>query len=350
MKEKIYKLINQLYFEHDLREEDLVYLLDNLEDETRTYLLGLAYDTRNNHYGKAVYMRGLIEFTNYCKRECKYCGINAYNKDAKRYRMSKKDILSTCSIGYKLGFRTFVLQGGEDPYFTDKRICDIVRTVKERFSDVAVTLSLGERSRESYKVMKMAGADRFLLRHETSNPDLYRWLHPFSSLDSRIECLHSLKYTGFQTGAGFMVGLPWYTNRDYARDLRFLKELEPEMIGIGPFIPHSSTSMKDYRPGSLDQTVLMLAILRLLLPKVLLPATTALASVDTRGRKKGLDAGANVIMPNLTPLRYRGDYSLYNNKKSTGSESAEALKMIKQELESYGYMADMSRGDSKMCD
>lgn len=350
MNKRVYKLINDLYFDHDLREEDLLYLLDNMESEDRDYLLGLAYNTRNSHYGKTVYMRGLIEFTNYCKRECKYCGINTFNKDVKRYRMTKKEILDTCELGYRLGFRTFVFQGGEDPYFTDKRICDIVKAVKKLFPDVAITLSLGERPIESYRAIKLAGADRYLLRHETSNPSLYRWLHPFSSLDSRVGCLCSLKYTGFQTGAGFMVGLPWYTNKDYARDLRFLKDLKPEMIGIGPFIPHSSTSMKDYSPGTLDQTVLMLALIRLLLPKVLLPATTALASIGQMGRKKGLDAGANVIMPNLTPIKYRGDYSLYNNKKSTGSESAESLRLIRQELEAYGYRADMSRGDSKMCD
>nr|WP_314276885.1 [FeFe] hydrogenase H-cluster radical SAM maturase HydE [uncultured Peptostreptococcus sp.] len=350
MDKKVYKLINQLYCEHNLGEEDLTYIIKNMNEEIKEYLVELAYKTRNKYYGKFVYLRGLIEYTNFCKRECKYCGINAYNKSAKRYRMNKFEIIDTCRLGYNLGFRTFVLQGGEDPYFTDKRICDIVKSIKKIFPDVAITLSLGEREEKSYRAMKEAGADRFLLRHETANPKLYRWLHPFSNLDSRLKCLNSLKQVGFQTGAGFMVGLPWYTDRDYARDLVFLKELKPEMIGIGPFIPHSSTSMKDYEPGSLDKTIVMLALLRLLLPKVLLPATTALASIGACGRKYGLDAGANVIMPNLTPLDYRGDYSLYNNKKSTGSESAESLNLIKQELESYGYMADMSRGDSKMCD
>ena len=223
MDKKVYKLINQLYCEHNLGEEDLTYIIKNMNEEIKEYLVELAYKTRNKYYGKFVYLRGLIEYTNFCKRECKYCGINAYNKSAKRYRMNKFEIIDTCRLGYNLGFRTFVLQGGEDPYFTDKRICDIVKSIKKIFPDVAITLSLGEREEKSYRAMKEAGADRFLLRHETVNPKLYRWLHPFSNLDSRLKCLNSLKQVGFQTGAGFMVGLPWYTDRDYARDLLFLK-------------------------------------------------------------------------------------------------------------------------------
>lgn len=348
-KKYIVKLIAKLYIENNLDDSELLWLLNNIDKDGKEYLFSLSQDTRNKHYGKSVYMRGLIEFTNYCKRECRYCGINRYNKNITRYRLTKKDIIETCLKGRNMGFNTFVLQGGEDMFFSDKMICDIVSSIKKSISDCAVTLSIGERSYDSYKAFKEAGADRFLLRHETTNEDLYRWLHPFSHLGSRLKCLSNLKKLGFQTGTGFMVGLPWYTNKDYVKDLRFMKNLQPEMVGIGPFIPHHDTNLNYYKAGDIETTVLMLSLIRLLLPKVLLPATTALGTISTEGRKRGLDVGANVIMPNLTPKVYRGDYSLYDNKKSTGSESVEALKMIKRELEDYGYIADMSRGDSKMC-
>lgn len=345
---RIVKLINKLYIENDLRDDKLLWLIDNIDDEGKRYLFALSEDTRRIHYGKSVYLRGLIEFTNYCKRECKYCGINVFNKNVKRYRLSKKEILDTCIKGSKLGFKTFVLQGGEDPYFTDEIICDIVTSIKKMIPDCAVTLSVGERSYDSYKTLKTAGVDRFLLRHETANEELYRWLHPYSYLHSRVECLRNLKSLGYQTGAGFMVGLPWYKNEDYVKDLRFLKNLQPEMVGIGPYITHEDTSMKNYKSGDLETTLLMLALIRLLLPKVLLPATTALGSISPDGRRRGIELGANVIMPNLTPVVNRGNYSIYNNKKISGSESAEALQMIKDDINSYGYYCDMGRGDSKM--
>ena len=345
---KLKQLIDKLYLEHDLEDEDLEYILDNLDQISMEYLFCLASKTRNEHYGKKVYLRGLIEFTNYCKRECSYCGINAYNKNVKRYRLTKEEIIATCLQGEKLGFNTFVLQGGEDTYFDDEKMSDIIRSIKRVIPGVAVTLSIGERSKESYKTLRDAGADRYLLRHETANEDIYRFLHKKSHLRDRLECIRNLKELGFQAGIGFMVGLPGYTNSDYVKDLRLLKKIGPAMVGIGPFIPHEDTLMGCESPGSIEKTVILLAMIRLLIPRILLPATTALASIGQDGRKRGLDAGANVIMPNLTPVIYRGDYSLYNNKKSNGLESAEALNIIKEELESYGYECDMARGDSRV--
>lgn len=347
---KIKDLIDRLYENNDLEDEQLLYILDNIDEEEKAYLFAKSSMTRDKYYGKNVYLRGLIEFTNYCKRECNYCGINAFNKEANRYRLTKDEIIETCKMGKELGFSTFVLQGGEDTYFTDEIMTDIISSIKKEIPGCAVTVSIGERSYDSYKKLKEAGADRYLLRHETANPDKYRELHPLSESKTRVECLNNLKKLGFQTGAGFMVGLPNYTNADYVKDLRFIKNLKPEMVGMGPFIPHHDTCMRDCEAGDIETTVLLLSLIRLLLPKVLLPATTALASIDENGRKRGLDVGANVIMPNLTPVSMRGNYSLYNNKKSSGSESAEALDLIKKELESYGYVCNMSRGDSKMCD
>ena len=341
-------MIDFLYVNNDLCNNDLIWLIDNIDEESREYLFSKSGKTRDRYYGRNVYLRGLIEFTNYCKRECRYCGINAFNKKANRYRLTMKEIEESCDIGRELGYSTFVLQGGEDPYFNDDRMIEIVSMIKEKCPNSAVTLSIGERSYESYMKLKEVGVDRFLLRHETTNENLYKWLHPLSEFESRKQCLLNLKKLGFQTGAGFMVGLPWYSTVDYVRDLRFIKKLQPEMVGIGPFITHEDTDMHHYKSGDLDTTILMLSLVRLLLPKVLLPATTALATIDENGRKKGLDVGCNVIMPNLSPKTHRKDYSLYKNKKSSGSESAQALDMIKREIEGYGYICNMSRGDSKL--
>lgn len=342
------KIVDTLYEENNVGDRDLLWLIENVDEEGKEYLFSKSKKLRDIHYGNKVYLRGLVEFTNYCKRECRYCGINAFNKKAKRYRLTKEEILSSCDTGRKLGYSTFVLQGGEDPYFNDERMTDIVKSIKDKYPECAVTLSIGERSYESYKKLREAGVDRFLLRHETTNTELYRWLHPMSEFESRRKCLENLKKLEYQTGAGFMVGLPWYSAKDYVSDLRFIKNLEPEMVGIGPYITHEDTDMSYYKSGDLETTLLMLSIVRMLLPKVLLPATTALATIEEDGRKRGLDIGCNVIMPNLSPKSHRKDYSLYNNKKSSGSESAEALKMIIDEVKSYGYECDMARGDSKM--
>lgn len=348
-KEHIQKIIIEtLYKEHDLSDKDLIWLIDNIDNKGKKLLFEKSKSLRDKYYGNKVYLRGLIEFTNYCKRECRYCGINAYNKKAVRYRLTKEEILECCENGRKLGYSTFVLQGGEDPYFKDEVMVDIVKSIKKKYKGCAVTLSIGERSYESYKVLREAGVDRFLLRHETVNEELYRWLHPKSEFETRKNCLLNLKKLGYQTGAGFMVGLPWYTTKDYVGDLRFIKNLQAEMVGIGPYITHEDTSLKEYKSGDLETTILMLSLVRMLLPKVLLPATTALGTISKDGRKAGLDVGCNVIMPNLSPENHRKDYSLYNNKKSSGSESAQALKLIVEEIEKYGYKCDMSRGDSKM--
>ncbi len=338
-------IIDKLYKVNDASDEDLIWLIDNIDLDGRKYLFEKARKLREKYYGKKVYLRGLIEFTNYCKRECRYCGINAYNKKAVRYRLSKEEILASCEKGNKLGYKTFVLQGGEDPYFKDEIMLDLVKEIKSRFSDSALTLSIGERSFESYKKLRQAGADRFLLRHESANEKIYKTLHPKSEFSSRKKCLENLKKLSYQTGAGFMVGLPEYKSSDYVKDLRFIKTLQPEMVGIGPYLSHKDTSMKDCKSGDLETTLLMLALVRLLLPKVLLPATTALSTVSKEGRKAGLDVGCNVIMPNLSPQKYRKEYSLYNNKKSSGSESAQELLLIIREIESYGYECDMARGD-----
>lgn len=351
LKNKSFKenyLIEKLFLENDLKDEELLWLIDNISNEKKEYLFSLSRKTRDSVYGKSVYLRALIEFTNYCKRECMYCGINRYNKNVKRYRILKEEILQTCLNASKLGFKTFVLQGGEDSYFNDEILTDIISSIKNLKPSCAVTISLGERSFESYKLLKEAGADRYLLRHETTNECLYKFLHKFSTLESRINCLKNLKKLKFQTGAGFMVGLPFYKTLDYVRDLRFLKNLQPHMIGIGPFISHKDTLLKNFKNGSVETTLLMLSLIRLLLPKVLLPATTAVSTLDCFGRKKALDVGCNVIMPNITPKFERENYTLYDNKKITGAESAQEIENIKKELLSYGYVCDMSRGDSKM--
>ncbi len=297
-------------------------------------------------YGKQVFMRGLIEFTNYCKNNCYYCGIRAANSHAHRYRLTKEDILTCCEIGHGLGFRTFVLQGGEDPYFTDDILCDIVAEIRHSYPDCAITLSLGERNRESYQRLYDAGANRYLLRHETATEEHYNLLHPQTlQLSHRKACLYTLKAIGYQTGAGFMVGSPGQTYEMLANDLLFLKDLQPEMVGIGPFIPHADTPFRDRPQGSLNLTLLMVALTRLMLPNALLPATTALGTIDPRGRELGLQAGANVVMPNLSPVSVRKDYSLYDNKICTGDEAAECRFCIQNRILSAGFELSTARGD-----
>lgn len=347
MDDSIRKHIDELYEKNDLSDEKLLYILNNIKEEEVFYLQEKALKTKESYYGKKIYLRGLIEISNYCKRECRYCGINAYNKNVKRYRLSKEEILESCKRGARLGFNTFVLQGGEDSYFSDEILIDIVENIKKIHKNCAVTLSIGERSEDSYKRLKEAGADRFLLRHETIDPKKYRELHPNSELKTRIDCLETLKRLNFQIGAGFMVGLPQYTNEDYVKDLRFLKQLDPHMAGIGPFIPHKDTELKNESAGSVEKTVILLALARLLLPRVLLPATTALGTLSADGRAKGFASGANVIMPNLTPNYVRDKYTLYNGKKNTDEEAAEGLEKSKKMIEMYGYEVDMGRGDSK---
>jgi len=310
-------------------------------------LYNTADKIRREHYQDKVYIRGLIEISNYCKNNCLYCGIRLGNKNVQRYRLTEEEILSSCKEGYALGFRTFVMQGGEDNFYTDEFMCRVIYKIKSLYSDCAVTLSLGERSYDSYKALKNAGADRYLLRHETANDIHYSKLHPeCMKLSDRKKCLFNLKELGFQVGSGFMVGSPFQTAENLAEDLLFLKELEPHMIGIGPFIKHNDTPFKDEESGSLYLTLKMISILRIMFPKALIPATTALSSISPEGRELGLKAGANVVMPNLSPKDVREKYNLYNNKAYSGSEAAESLAILKELVNRAGYRVVVDRGDA----
>lgn len=342
------ELIERLERERDLTNAEFAVLLDQSSGADRDFLFERARAVRDAHYGRKVYIRGLIELTNYCKNDCFYCGIRKSNASCERYRLTKEQILSCCESGYALGFRTFVLQGGEDGWYTDERMTDIVRAMRQAYPDCAITLSLGERGRESFKRLYDAGANRYLLRHETADEAHYARLHPVSmTLTHRLQCLRDLKEIGFQTGAGFMVGSPYQTTECIVRDFRFLQELKPQMVGLGPFIPHHATPLKDFPAGSTERTLLCLSIVRLLLPNVLLPATTALATIDGDGRIKGMNAGCNVVMPNLSPLEDRSKYLLYDNKASSGEEAAESLRALREHLAAAGYEVVIDRGDYK---
>ena len=342
------ELIERLERERDLTNAEFAVLLDQSSGADRDFLFERARAVRDAHYGRKVYIRGLIELTNYCKNDCLYCGIRKSNASCERYRLTKEQILSCCESGYALGFRTFVLQGGEDGWYTDERMTDIVRAMRQAYPDCAITLSLGERGRESFKRLYDAGANRYLLRHETADEAHYARLHPASmTLTHRLQCLWDLKEIGFQTGAGFMVGSPYQTTECIVRDFRFLQELKPQMVGLGPFIPHHATPLKDFPAGSTERTLLCLSIVRLLLPNVLLPATTALATIDGDGRIKGMNAGCNVVMPNLSPLEDRSKYLLYDNKASSGDEAAESLRALREHLAAAGYEVVIDRGDYK---
>lgn len=340
-------LAEKLIQQGSLTKEEYITLLDTYQTEDIEKLKEHAIELRKHYYGDKVYIRGLIEYTNYCKNNCYYCGIRCANTKAKRYRLTKEQILSCCKNGYELGFRTFVLQGGEDPYFTDDKMTDIICSIKQSYPDCALTLSIGEKSYHSYKQFREAGADRYLLRHETATNAHYNKLHPDNmSLAKRKECLFYLKELGYQVGAGFMVGSPYQTLECLAEDLIFLKELEPQMVGIGPFIPHHDTPFGKEQAGTLEQTLLLLSILRIILPNVLLPATTALGTIHPKGRELGLLAGANVVMPNLSPVTNRKQYELYDNKICTGEEAAECLGCLTRRIESVGFTLAKERGDA----
>lgn len=311
-------------------------------------LAGAALKVRRVAYGNRVFFRGLIEFTNYCKNDCYYCGIGRSQSQVRRYRLSDEEILSCCRTGEKLGYHSFVLQGGEDPYYTDGRICDIIRMIRKSYPDTAITMSIGEKSHESYLKYFEAGANRYLLRHETATDGHYRQLHPEEmSLSHRKDCLYDLKSIGYQVGAGFMVGSPYQTPENLAEDLIFLQELIPHMVGIGPFIPSSGTRFAGFSAGTLQQTLVMLALTRLLLPKVLLPSTTALGTIDPLGREKGFGYGANVVMPNLSPTSVRADYALYDNKICTGDDAVDCQKCLNGRILRSGNLPDYTRGDHR---
>lgn len=346
MNNKISALIEKLEQEHSLTLPEYEALLRAFSPDTASELACRAVRLRNEVYGNRVFVRGLIEISNICRNDCYYCGIRAGNRNCDRYRLSKEDILLCCREGYELGFRTFVLQGGEDGYFTDAVLCDIVQAIKAAHPDCAVTLSVGERSRESYEALFAAGADRYLLRHETADETHYGRLHPPElSWKHRMDCLHHLKDIGYQVGCGFMVGSPGQTVESLAKDLKFIEEFRPQMCGIGPFIPHHDTDFKDVPAGSVDLTCYLLSILRVMIPDLLLPATTALGTIDPIGREKGMLAGANVVMPNLSPASVRNKYTLYDNKLNTGAESAQHLKDLAARMETVGCRVVTDRGD-----
>ncbi len=342
------ELIDKLYETQELERSELLLILNNFNADMSEYLFDKARFVSKKHFGNSIYTRGLIEFTNFCKNDCYYCGISRSNPNADRYRLSMEEILSCCETGYELGFRTFVLQGGEDGYYSEDKVVEIIKGIKSAYPDCAITLSIGERSYEAYKRFFEAGADRYLLRHETATDEHYNKLHPAElSLSERKQCLYNLKEIGFQVGTGFMVGSPFQTMENIAEDLLFLKEFKPHMIGIGPFIPHKDTRFLNEKQGSLDLTLLLIGILRLMNPKALIPATTALGTIDKNGREMGILAGANVVMPNLSPVSVRKKYSLYDNKICTGEEAAECRFCLQNRVQKIGYELVVDRGDYK---
>lgn len=341
-------IIDKLEQQKNLSKNEFLKLLRLEDSESKEYLYKRARAVCDSVYGHDIYIRGLIETTNYCINDCLYCGIRKSNKSCDRYRLTKGQILQCCDIGYECGFRTFVLQGGEDPYYNDKRVIETIKAIKAKHPDCAVTLSLGEKSRDTYKQYFDAGADRYLLRHETANADHYGKLHPKGlTFENRKRCIEDLKDIGYQVGCGIMVGSPYQTFDNLFEDLQYIKQLNPQMVGVGPFIPQKDTPFKGKEAGTLDMTLKLLSIIRLMLNNVLLPATTALGTIQPFGREMGIMAGANVIMPNLSPNDVRAKYLLYDNKICTSDESAEGLSKLKSRIEKIGYNIKVDRGDYK---
>lgn len=339
-------LIRKLSRDKILTLEEFTSLIDTFTPCELSYAQSLARDIREENYGNKVYIRGLIELSSYCSCDCLYCGIRRGNPNAKRYRLNMDEVLECCEKGYQLGFRTFVMQGGEDAYYDDEKLVELLSIIKGKYPECAVTLSLGERSEKSYKRLYDAGADRYLLRHETADEEHYRKLHPKGEeLSRRIESLEQLKEIGFQVGTGFMVGSPYQNSLCLAKDMVFLSEFKPEMVGIGPFVPHHESVFKDFPSGSVELTLFMLSLIRIMLPYALIPATTSLGTVDGEGREKGICSGANVVMPNLSPLAVRKKYMLYDNKAFTGTEAAESLSLLQASMERIGFEVVTDRGD-----
>lgn len=345
---KVIEIIDKLNEKHQLKKEEWIFLFENRTKEEENYIFSLAMQQKEKYYGNEVYTRGLIEFTNYCKNDCNYCGIRRSNQEVMRYHLSKDEIFACCDTGYELGFRTFVLQGGEDMSFTDDDYVEIIRGIKAKYPDCAITLSLGERSKESFQTLYEAGADRYLLRHETANEAHYNLLHPKEmSFQNRIDCLYTLKEIGYQVGCGFMVGSPGQTFETLAEDFLFIQKLKPHMVGIGPFIAHHQTPFSKETNGTLEMTLLCLGLLRLLQPNLLLPATTALGTISPTGREKGILSGANVVMPNLSPVTVRKKYELYDNKICTGDEAAECRMCLGRRMKSISHELVVAKGDCK---
>jgi len=331
-----------------MNDNDILHLINTKNNGEINTLLAQARNVREEHYGKSVYIRGLIEFTNYCKNDCYYCGIRCSNKKLTRYRLSRNEILDCCRSGDKLGLKTFVLQGGEDPWFTAERVAEIISAIRQEFPSHAITLSIGERSESDYELFFRAGANRYLLRHETADDQHYAKIHPSSMfISNRKQCLWTLKKIGYQVGAGFMVGTPHQTPETLLADIRFMEKLQPQMAGIGPFLPQKDTPFCSYPPGDIKLCLKMLAITRLLLPKALIPATTAMETIVSNGRELALNAGANIVMPNLSPVNVKKLYTIYDNKVSGGTNAAENLLLLKEKIIKAGYEPDMSRGDAR---
>jgi biotin synthase len=342
--EDIINIIEKLETTQNLTDDELLLLLSN--DTVNELLYQYADKVRKEYYGTDVYLRGLIEFSNVCKNDCYYCGIRKSNPNVDRYCLTKEQILDCCEMGHELGYRTFVLQSGESFVYSDTQICDIVYSIKSKYPDCAVTLSLGEKDKQSYMDYYNAGAERYLLRHETANDTHYAKLHPHTmSLANRKQCLFNLKDIGYQVGSGFMVGSPYQTLENLVEDLRFLQTLKPDMIGIGTYITHKDTPFKDFPTGSLDLTLKLISILRLMFPYALIPSTTALGTISPIGRELGLKAGANVVMPNLSPTMVRKKYQLYDNKICTGEEAGECKGCLERRVNSVGYRIVSNRGD-----
>lgn len=341
-------LIDKLQKNQILDKHEMEFLLKNFDGGTSAYLYEKAREVSKKYFGNKIYVRGLIEFTNYCKNDCYYCGIRKSNKKAERYRLSFEDIMNCCENGYALGFRTFVLQGGEDLSYSDEDIIQIINSIKKLYSDCAVTLSIGERTDDSYLKYFQAGADRYLLRHETADEEHYNMIHPKElSISNRKQCLYNLKKIGYQVGTGIMVGSPYQTTENILADLLFMKDLNPHMIGIGPYIPHHDTPFANEKAGGLELTLFLIGILRLMFPNALIPATTSLGTVDKNGREMGILAGANVVMPNLSPVSVRKKYELYDNKICTGEEAAECKSCLENRIKKIGYEIVVDRGDYK---
>ncbi len=346
--DKVKTLIDKLNNTKSLEKEEYEFIIKNYSQKDFDYAKSVAQKGQYIYYKNKVYIRGLIEISNYCKNNCLYCGLRRDNKTCTRYRLSKEQILNCCQDAYNLGFRTFVMQGGEDVFFTDDIMCDILYDVKEKYPHCAVTLSLGERSKESYKRLFDAGADRYLLRHETADKNHYMNLHPKEmSFEKRMECLRNLKEIGYEVGCGFMVGSPYQTPKTISEDLKFIETFSPQMCGIGPFIPHHATLFKEENAGSVELTLFLISLVRLIKPNILLPATTALGSLSKDGREKGILAGANVIMPNVSPMNERKKYEIYDNKAFSGKESALEIENIKKEIHAMGYEIVVDRGDMR---
>lgn len=345
--QQVRRLIDQLATTNHLSKDDFLFVLNYISVHDTGYLFEKSFHAKLPYFENRVFLRGLIEISNYCTKGCRYCGINRHNKRVTRYRLTKEEILECCTNGYRLGYRTFVLQGGEDPYFTDDVMVDIITAIKQRFSDVRITLSLGEKTKSSYQRLYDAGADRYLLRHETASKRLYHYLHPDDSgFDTRMQCLRDLKEIGFQTGAGFMVGSPTQTNKDLVEDLVFLEEFQPHMIGIGPYLCHEDTNLHGNESGTLMETLILLALVRLILPNVLLPATTALGTLDKLGRENALKVGANVIMPNISPKQNLELYEIYQNKQLATDTDEQNRDTTKVRVEAFQHVIDFGVGDA----